>query len=80
MLKKYIHKLLFFGIIFTLFLQGPAQAQNLRDSLADAKSDIVVKVITRNSMIIELISRSHLLHNGILIIFADWTEKRIKVL
>jgi len=25
-------------------LQGPAQAQNLRDSLADAKSDIVVKV------------------------------------
>lgn len=26
------------------FLQGPAQAQNLRDSLAEAKSDIVVKV------------------------------------
>ncbi|MBA0663232.1 hypothetical protein Goklo_003356, partial [Gossypium klotzschianum] len=26
--------------------QGPAQAQNLRDSLADAKSDIIVKVIT----------------------------------
>jgi hypothetical protein len=25
-------------------LQGPAQAQNLRDSLAEAKSDIVVKV------------------------------------
>ncbi|XP_060211425.1 ketol-acid reductoisomerase, chloroplastic-like [Lycium barbarum] len=25
--------------------QGPAQAQNLRDSLAEAKSDIVVKVI-----------------------------------
>jgi ketol-acid reductoisomerase len=28
-----------------LFSQGPAQAQNLRDSLADAKSDIIVKVI-----------------------------------
>ena len=28
-----------------LFVQGPAQAQNLRDSLAEAKSDIVVKVI-----------------------------------
>lgn len=27
------------------FVQGPAQAQNLRDSLAEAKSDIVVKVI-----------------------------------
>jgi len=26
-------------------MQGPAQAQNLRDSLAEAKSDIVVKVI-----------------------------------
>ena len=25
--------------------QGPAQAQNLRDSLAEAKSDIKVKVI-----------------------------------
>lgn len=25
-------------------LQGPAQAQNLRDSLVEAKSDIVVKV------------------------------------
>jgi len=25
-------------------LQGPAQAQNLRDSLAEAKSNIVVKV------------------------------------
>lgn len=30
---------------FHLFVQGPAQAQNLRDSLAEAKSDIVVKVI-----------------------------------
>ena len=27
-----------------LSFQGPAQAQNLRDSLAEAKSDIVVKV------------------------------------
>jgi len=27
-----------------LCFQGPAQAQNLRDSLAEAKSDIVVKV------------------------------------
>ena len=27
-----------------IFVQGPAQAQNLRDSLAEAKSDIVVKV------------------------------------
>lgn len=27
-------------------VQGPAQAQNLRDSLAEAKSDIVVKVIS----------------------------------
>jgi predicted GTPase len=27
-----------------VFLQGPAQAQNLRDSLTEAKSDIVVKV------------------------------------
>ncbi|KAE8795534.1 Transducin beta-like protein 2 [Hordeum vulgare] len=26
-----------------VFLQGPAQAQNLRDSLVQAKSDIVVK-------------------------------------
>jgi hypothetical protein len=30
--------------VFILFLQGPAQAQNLRDSLAEAKLDIVVKV------------------------------------
>ena len=27
-----------------MHLQGPAQAQNLRDSLVEAKSDIVVKV------------------------------------
>lgn len=27
-----------------VLLQGPAQAQNLRDSLVEAKSDIVVKV------------------------------------
>lgn len=26
-------------------MQGPAQAQNLRDSLAEAKSDIVIKVL-----------------------------------
>lgn len=31
-------------ISFVILFQGPAQAQNLRDSLADAKSDIVVKV------------------------------------
>ena len=30
---------------FAHIYQGPAQAQNLRDSLAEAKSDIVVKVI-----------------------------------
>jgi TctA family transporter len=30
--------------ILISMLQGPAQAQNLRDSLAEAKSDIVVKV------------------------------------
>ena len=29
---------------FMVLLQGPAQAQNLRDSLVEAKSDIVVKV------------------------------------
>nr|KJB38044.1 hypothetical protein B456_006G234000 [Gossypium raimondii] len=31
--------------------QGPAQAQNLRDSLADAKSNIIVQVyvVIRNS-------------------------------
>ena len=30
--------------VFQLFQIGPTQAQNLRDSLAEAKSDIVVKV------------------------------------
>ncbi|KAG2258418.1 hypothetical protein Bca52824_077712 [Brassica carinata] len=30
--------------------QGPAQAQNLRDSLVEAKSDIVVKVLIPNLM------------------------------
>lgn len=30
------------------FAQGPAQAQNLRDSLSEVKSDIVVKVIPSN--------------------------------
>jgi hypothetical protein len=34
-------------------LQGPAQAQNLRDSLADAKSDIVVKV--SSSLVVTII-------------------------
>lgn len=32
-------------IFHSSFVQGPAQAQNLRDSLAEAISDIVVKVI-----------------------------------
>jgi len=39
--------LLLFGFrahMLLFLLQGPAQAQNLRDSLAEAKSDIVVKV------------------------------------
>ena len=30
--------------IFGLLFQGPAQAQNLRDSLVEVKSDIVIKV------------------------------------
>ena len=30
--------------VFQLFQIGPTQAQNLRDSLAEAKSNIVVKV------------------------------------
>jgi len=30
-------------------MQGPAQAQNLRDSLVEAKSDIVVKVFQLQS-------------------------------
>ena len=30
--------------VFQLFQIGPTQAQNLRDSLAEAKSDIVVNV------------------------------------
>jgi hypothetical protein len=34
-------------------LQGPAQAQNLRDSLAEAKSDIVVKV--SSSLVVTII-------------------------
>ena len=41
-------------------LQGPAQAQNLRDSLAEAKSDIVVKV----SLVLHLRSISHYLSPG----------------
>jgi hypothetical protein len=36
-------------------LQGPAQAQNLRDSLAEAKSDIVVKVSSSLVRLIYLI-------------------------
>jgi hypothetical protein len=47
--KKYIFLVNYFLIFwyhFMLFSQGPAQAQNLRDSLLDAKSDIVVKVYT----------------------------------
>jgi len=30
--------------VLPLFLQGPAQAQNIKDSLAEINSDIVVKV------------------------------------
>ena len=30
--------------VHALLLQGPAQARNLRDSLVETKSDIVVKV------------------------------------
>jgi hypothetical protein len=39
-----------------LMLQGPAQAQNLRDSLAEAKSDIVVKVRTSLDSAVQHIS------------------------
>ena len=45
-------------------LQGPAQAQNLRDSLAEAKSDIVVKV----SLVLRLRSISQPWYMGYLLI------------
>lgn len=43
----YIDHLSNYSLCFCMLLfdQAPAQAQNLRDSLAEAKSDIVVKVI-----------------------------------
>lgn len=42
MIKKFI--ILTCVLTLDFEYQGPAQAQNLRDSLAEAKSDIVVKV------------------------------------
>lgn len=38
----------FICLLNSFLYKGPAQAQNLRDSLAEAKSDIVVKVIPVN--------------------------------
>lgn len=39
-----------------IYVQGPAQAQNLRDSLVEAKSDIVVKVISTDFVLASFFS------------------------
>jgi hypothetical protein len=41
-----------------LLFQGPAQAQNLRDSIAQVKSDIVVKVLLSCTVFSVLIHRT----------------------
>ena len=45
---EYVNVMFF---LFDIYLQGPAQAQNLRDSLVEAKSDIVVKVIPNSCVV-----------------------------
>ncbi|KAG2565425.1 hypothetical protein PVAP13_7NG042117 [Panicum virgatum] len=53
------------GFLLLIGFRGPAQAQNLRDSLAEAKSDIVVKV----SLVLRLRSISQPWYMGYLLIW-----------